>query len=305
MRTRHSYTRYSSGPIARLALTGLVAATTVFNPRSAQAAPHAALVQANGLLAQSAPDQQTVAKAIRELEWFLDARLTWAQREQYQKCLNRDWTHMDRATRQKYLAKLDADLKALTTLTRQEDRWIHVRILPQFLQQVHQATGIDSQWAVAIYEAAHKAGGANNPVLVPGEPALTREMADAYCDYLDWVMDLSVIGGLNAQQRQTYQQYLVNDWKKMDRAAKEQFVAFLKRFEDLHQLGKTQVEEAFSAEHPRFMAQLKAAGNDEGARFLQSVYEQEQLVFAMKSGMQRSAYAANIAIIGNVRPSGH
>ena len=76
----------------------------------------------------------------------------------------------------------------------------------------------------------HKPGGERNPVLANGDPALTRDAADQYCDMVEGVLDFSISGGLTDAQRQDVQDLLVKDWKGMDQAAREDFLQTLQKW---------------------------------------------------------------------------
>src|SRR5262249_6414961 len=116
------------------------------------------------------------------------------------------------------------------------------------------------RWLLAAYETAHKPGSEHNPILADGDPALTRDEAELYCDRVEFGLDLSVLGGLTPDQRRRLQDLRGRDWKGMDASGKEAFLQELNKGYDKAAL----------------LAQLRSKPGEERSQFLLEVYKQEQ-----------------------------
>src|SRR5205807_1503696 len=121
-----------------------------------------------------------------------------------------------------------------------------------------------NHWLAARHQEAFKPGSTRNPILVPGEPALTQQLVDRYGDYVEWVLDFSISGGLSAEQRKILRDYLVKDWKTMDREA---FLATVKEWVEVAAKKPDVWQKWTDAERPRLLAKLWTARDDERSKW--------------------------------------
>jgi hypothetical protein len=106
-------------------------------------------------------------------------------------------------------------------------------------------------------------------VLVPGKPALTRQMVDHTCQFLAYLLEAP----LTVEQRAKIETSLVQDWRKKDPDA-------IRTVNDLLGL-RTQIFPKPDAERdfvrkqiqPEFLKALRANKKDEGAKWMLAIYD--------------------------------
>jgi hypothetical protein len=256
--------------------------------------------------------QGSLLRLISQIEWLLDISLTMPQREHFQQMMTRSWNEMDQAVQRNIVNLADSDWPSVCNLRGYERRLLHAQRQPAFVESLRQMPNdASSCWALDLYERAHKPGGELNPVVVKGEPALTQEMLNLYCDYAEYTLDLSLSGGFTTQQRQLFQEFLIKAWDQKDHAGKEDLQNELKQWSEASRLSDRDRNEWLKAAQPRLLAQLTSA-NDEASRWLLNVRANElnlaQMKFqemALQSTMENERHATSMSIIQNIGSSGH
>ena len=131
--------------------------------------------------------QDMVDRGARLMEWLLDARLTAEQHQQFQDSQVRTWKAHDAAGIAATLdtLKFHADLGRKTEAERNAVRDL---LQSQYLDLMRKTPNdVLSQWALAIYYAAHRP-------IAQGNPPLTRQVADAYAEVTCFAIS-EVVGG--------------------------------------------------------------------------------------------------------------
>jgi hypothetical protein len=290
--------------LATLALTSCGEARPA-GPRQGAApgnAPGQVLVPGNPPLTQDVVDLYR-----QGMEWALDLRLSEQDREKWQALFIQDWNTKSPAQRQKAIADWKSGfawLGKLDQLTAGQRTEFRQTLQQHFLQALRSSPCPDDRFLLAVYESAHKPGGERNPVLVAGKPALTQGMVDRYGDHVEFVLGLSLTG-LNQPKRQILRDYVVKDWKKMDRAAREEFLNTLKKWDELVRGPRAERVQWRMAAQPQLLARLRIARDDEFSQWLLGLYDNEQRTFQILSDIQRRKHETAMTIIRNMAPSGH
>jgi hypothetical protein len=205
------------------------------------------------------------------MDYVLDLQMNDRQRDEWQRLYVEDWKKND----PKQQAKAVESWRAPLTRRDYGRRLFRVMERPALLDGLRKGGSDNARWLLAAYEAAHKPGSERNPVLVDGEPLLTRDEAELYCDRVDFALDLSALGGLTPDQRRRLQELLVRDWKGMGAAGKGAFL------EELQKRYNKAV----------FLAQLRSKPDEERSQLLLEVYKEEQDKAARQAARQKEAMA--------------
>jgi hypothetical protein len=118
------------------------------------------------------------------------------------------------------------------------------------------------------------------------------------------LLDLSLSGGFTAAQRQTLQDYLVKDWKKMSAGDRKELVADLKRWSEAAPGSAAKVNDAIGTLRPKLLAQLQTARDDQRSRWLLELAIQERKKFELLMDIERKKHATMMFMAGNIAPSG-
>lgn len=160
--------------------------------------------------------EETVGRFTEFFEWAFDVQLTVEQRQVLRKWTVDSWTQkktsdmndvVQLVQQQTELAKLDAQQRHL----------VRLKIEPELLGQMrNQPNEPMAKWALAVYEASHRA-------IAPGTPPLTRQSTDAFLDALFFM-----VGEVSGQQS-VPDQKLKDDWAKALAANYPKMTAELKQ----------------------------------------------------------------------------
>jgi hypothetical protein len=212
------------------------------------------------------------------VEWLLDLSLTDHQGQEYQRLFIKEWNNADRSKKAAIVKQIEDWAPALAKLNLPSRNLNRAAFQPRFLAVWRKdGADVDDRWLLSLYETTYRPGGERNPVLVAGQPPLTQSQVDRYADYLEYVLDLS-LSGLNKPKREILRDYVVKDWKKMDRAARQEFLDTLKKWEDIAQR-PAERNEWGSAMRPKMLAQLRLARDDERSLWLLGLHDKEQRDF--------------------------
>jgi hypothetical protein len=255
------------------------------------------------------PGDPRVTKSALDIEmavWemVLDLSFTDEERDECRRLFLEKWKTKTEAERQKYTKTLDtwAYLPTANDYVRAEKRaLLQLRYVENLRKE---PTSASAQWLLKLYEAAYKPGSTRNPVLVDVEPPLTQQTVERYTDYLAIMLDLSVSGGFNAEQRRMLHSYLLKGWKTMTVEARTELLGELKDWLDEASKGLDEAMKSMSAHRPRLLARLQLADKDELSRWLLAVVSAERKKAELLSEMERKRHEAAMILIGNLKPSG-
>jgi predicted Zn finger-like uncharacterized protein len=196
------------------------AVSPVANPAPKDAEPPAKDDAIKVLVSGKPPlTQDFLDQLIAYGQWMLDLQLTVPQRQQWQQLFVEGWKKADQATKDNFWNYAEYQLKQFKEIAKSTDRQrsdLRAKKQPLFLASLRGAPGPENGLLLGIYESAHKPGSERNPVLVAGTPPLTQDTVNRWRIFVEWILDVN----LTDPQRQEFQRLFVNDWKKLDRTAK-------------------------------------------------------------------------------------
>ncbi len=121
--------------------------------------------------------------------------------------------------------------------------------------------------ALALLQAAPVY--AQGEVLVPGPPALTREMANGTADFYGWMLGVSLTEG----QRDAIRDDLVGSWRKKDQEEIDGTLQILKLRDEVAKLNDTERELVRAQLETELLAQLRQQPDEPTAKWVLGVYE--------------------------------
>jgi hypothetical protein len=156
------------------------------------------------LVPGKSPLTQSLMDGVREYEeWVLDIRLTEAERRRWERLFVDEFK------------KKDADNSSVA-----ERDALRARYLPATLANLAKSRDRDDKLLLQARELAHKPGGPKNPILVDGEPPLTKVLMDQELLWAEWLLDLP----LTEKERRDYQALFIKGWKTASKDKKEPMV---------------------------------------------------------------------------------
>jgi hypothetical protein len=210
-------------------------------------------------------------------EWLFDLPLTDQQRADYERLFKKDWKARDRDSNRSVARGTEMLTEAASSWSPYYRNLARSLYLPRALAIGHSKdASAGDRWLVGWYTKGFEPGTTRNPILVKGEPALTQALVDRYGDYLEWVFNLSLTGGMTPAQRRQLRDFVVGDWKKNDQAGREAFLATLKQWARVAPLGAKEWRTWRDTLQPKLLAQLRNAGDHDFSRWLLSLYAREQ-----------------------------
>jgi hypothetical protein len=233
------------------------------------------------------------------MEWVLDLKFTEQQRNEMQALFIDGWKKDSQAERQKQVTSLEKTWKDLSQMKPYQLNKLRFPMQSGMLAKWSRpdASALN-RWLVARHQEAFKPGSTRNPILVPGEPALTQQLVDRYGDYVEWVLDFSISGGLSTDQRRVLRDYLVKDWKTMDRDA---FLATVKEWVEVAAKLPDVWQKWTDAERPKLLAKLQTA-QDERSKWLLESCAQERKKFELLSALEKQRHETAMSLIENLKP---
>jgi hypothetical protein len=221
------------------------------------------------------------------VECLLNLSLTIEERQELRRLDIEDWKKLDPVKRRRETKARESWVQSASWNGYRRNR---ERTLSQqkWLQALANGSGERDRWLLALHAAASKLGSARNPVLVYAEPPLTQLLLDRYADYLEIVLDLSVSGGFTTAQREVLKDYLAKDWKKMDAAARKDFVRELEQWSEATARGSDELSKWCKALQPKVLTELHIAADNPRSKWLLETYQNErQLVQRIREQMLR------------------
>jgi hypothetical protein len=159
--------------------------------------------------------QANVDRFRQNWEWYCDIRLTPEQDGRLRQAFVNLWRKRGKALNKQALANHRAreqERLALADRQGEEQERQRARTRAVWIASMRRAKDDVCLVLVPIYDAAYGPGGANNPILVAGDPPLTQAMVDLEIAVVELLLDLRLTG----RQRHEYQQLLLETWKKAD-----------------------------------------------------------------------------------------
>ena len=148
-------------------------------------------------------------------EWALDVRLSEPQYREFERVLVDRWKQPGGAAEIFKAKERWTEIVGMRVVTRGE---IQPRVQDSVLARLRgSARGDDAaRWLLARYTESHQ-------VLAPGNPPLTKVLADRMADYWEWVLDVR----LGDRERRELQQFQVAQWAQNDLAWKRNWMAVI------------------------------------------------------------------------------
>jgi hypothetical protein len=161
--------------------------------------------------------EAAAAGAAQFYEWALDVRLSEAQWSEFERLLVDRWKQPGGAARAEILSTSNrwSEIVGMRVTTRGE---IQPRVQDSILSRLRGSTGGSdaAHWLLARYAEAHQ-------TLAPGNPPLTKVLADRMADYWEWVLDVE----LGDRDRQELQQFQIAQWAHKDAAWKRTWITII------------------------------------------------------------------------------
>lgn len=149
-------------------------------------------------------------------------------------------------------------------------------------------------WATAgLLAVTATAARAADDVLVPGDPPLTRAMADRKIDYWEWVFDLR----LDDRQRADLRQLQVDEWGRRDKEWKNRWVNFLPAWRDGLVAGKVDLARVRAANRIAALYDLARGEGDASGRWLVARYVVPATPEITAAAKNRDAEAFRMAML--------
>jgi hypothetical protein len=103
------------------------------------------------------------------------------------------WQNASLAKRTRFWASANAELdwsREIAQLPEAERSELLARKQPLVVANLRKSTDPDERLLMALYEAAHQAGGEANPILVAGNPPLTLDTVNTWRRFMEWILDI-------------------------------------------------------------------------------------------------------------------
>jgi hypothetical protein len=155
-------------------------------------------------------------------EWYCDIRLTPDEGRELRQAFVKLWRKRGKFGNQQALNNhrgLDEEQQALLKRNADERARERVQTREAWIANMRKSKDDVSVFLVPVYDAAYHPGGPNNPILVAGDPPLTRGMAELDNDVLEVLFDFR----FSAAQRREAVRLLVAEWKTLKPAKKKEW----------------------------------------------------------------------------------
>ncbi len=218
--------------------------------------------------------RNTVALYQEMWQWYCDITLTPEQRRQLQVLSIRIWPTLDKFTRQRLLtnyATMEKEWREAQQLPAAEREAKRLAVRIQWMNNLRKNTkNIVNRYLVSVYDAAYRPGGRKNPILVRGEPPLTKVLMDQRVRFVEWLLDLS----LTAKQRAEHRRLFIKRWKGTDPAQREKLAKGIANWGDWLPGASAYVRNTNRAMVlPRVLAAANVKDANEEDRWVAGLYE--------------------------------
>jgi hypothetical protein len=232
------------------------------------------LVPGNPPLKQSLMDGR-----IKWLEWLLDTRFTPKERADYQRLFMQAWktaTPAEQRTMDQFMTKEAEQLGTKGLEERARDRQA---LLLNMVTVWQTSKYPGDRWLLQQHEALYAPGGRKNAILVKADPALTEAMVDLDRLTVEIVFDLA----LTEPQRTEYRRLMIEEWKGMNQAKKQERANILKTWEKAPTFRNYERNLQRAFVQSRLLDLFRKKDASERARWLVALYES-----AYKEGSARN-----------------
>jgi hypothetical protein len=284
----------------------------------------------NSILVAGKPPLTQVFLEWRALfaEWIIELPLSRPEWEKYRELLVEDWKQWPQVKKEEMLRGKESwgDLfdycvpyERGQNIKDIEGWWLYFPTFTPYYRNSYRLTlqrrvleawakdeaGASERFLVGLHQAAYRPGGERNPVLVDGNSPLTQAIVNRYADHLEILLDTSVVGGFTTPQRQALKDLVIKDWKKMDLAARKEFLDSLGEWD--RRMEMKLARERFdlqSSQKARLLAQLRSTGDQERSQWLLQVRKDAEEVYQTKLRAIKDHHELVMTIIRNMAPSG-
>jgi hypothetical protein len=166
--------------------------------------------------------QQTFDLYQEMWQWYCDIKLTPEQQREFQKRYIMFWKKRDKASNQKLLATyetMEKEWRDTLKLEGAEQKRKRDKVRDNWMAALRTFKDDLSPFMVSLYDSAYKPGGTKNAILVASDPPLTEKMLELNTCVVEMMFDTP----LTDEQRREFRQICIDDWKKADRAKRQDF----------------------------------------------------------------------------------
>ena len=189
-------------------------------------------------------------------EWLLDSPTTEGQRAQLTEWVVTAWKTQNTEDIQSALKLIDAQ-RVFEQKPEVERELIRQQISAKLLELVRQKPDEPAnRWLLSVYAAAHKP-------LAPGDPPLTRQMTDAWCEVLCFLRN-KIAGDEQLQATQAFKETMARDLAKEYRTYSESW--------HKHLAGMPLTWAAIRAEWPHLNAEQRDKKKEAWRAYLKQVF---------------------------------
>jgi hypothetical protein len=168
------------------------------------------------------PLTQEMVDLYREMwEWYCDIRLTAPQGRQYQQACISYWKKRPAIYYNQYALTnyrtVEREWRGIRNLAKADQARRRLEVREKWMSATRKDNDALSRFLTSVYDAAYKGGGTRNPILAAGDPPLTRAMIDLDHAVLEMLFDFP----LSDEQRQKSTRLLIEEWKEMTQARRQ------------------------------------------------------------------------------------
>jgi hypothetical protein len=220
------------------------------------------------------PLTQEVVNLYQEMwQWYCDIKLTPEQRRQHTQHFITVWKTKGPADAMLLLdgyRRMEKEWRGVLELKGTEQDRKRAEVSTRWLTILRKAADDPpGRFLVSVYDDAYKPGGSKNPILVKGDPPLTKTTIDQETFATEWLLDTP----MTEEQRQDFQRLLIARWATMDKAKKESWVKNAAATADLlRKVSPYQRHFLRAARLASILARMDKADADAASRWLLTLY---------------------------------
>jgi hypothetical protein len=175
------------------------------------------------LVPGAAPLTQETVDLYREMwEWYCDIKLTAEERNKHTQLFINFWKKSPPTVTKPLLggySRMEKEWRGILELKGAEQDRKRAEVRARYVTILSKSDIPASQFLASVYDAAYKPGGTKNAILVASDPPLTEKMLELNTFVVEMMFDTP----LTDEQRREFRQCGIDDWKKADRAKRQEF----------------------------------------------------------------------------------
>jgi hypothetical protein len=208
-------------------------------------------------------------KRLKYLEWLLDTRFEAKERDTYQRLFMQSWKTATAAEQRNMAQFITQDAERVDKLAPKERARQRQADLTQLLLVWPKSKYPGDRWLLDQHAALYKPGGPKNPILVAGDPPLTRSTVGQRILMIEFVLDQA----LTETEWQQYERLYTQGWKKYDKATKQDEIKAIARTAEWV-VSWPPIQRSFSrfVNQPRMVAEWSKAEPDTADHLVAEVY---------------------------------